>query len=274
MRSYNLWCAVLKLCLIVKGQGLARRIKSGHNVGIDFADAGEKKGENGASRLSKTIQTRSQILLNSKSIILLSGFCNSLSRLGTQAAGGKCIQYFLFSRVRLSSRTRTWQHDLQAAGCGFSTPRQGRQKRTHTTERAVGWSGIQPRGSSFSFAYHLAASTSPLRLRTDGKSSCWNRHKRRKARRGTFVHVFAGESKDSFVRCAHDLGFQHISVDIKEDLCPSETYGFLLSQCVGTYLQAPMLQGQYVRETDRVDVVWMGCVVYALPVVRGDNARS
>ena len=38
---------------------------------------------------------------------------------------------------------------------------------------------------------------------TDGKSSCWNRHKRRKARRGTFVRVFAGESKDSFVRCAH-----------------------------------------------------------------------
>ena len=32
-----------------------------------------------------------------------------------------------------------------------------------------------------------------VNLPTDGKSSCWNRHKRRKARRGAFVHVFAGE---------------------------------------------------------------------------------
>ena len=74
-------------------------------------------------------------------------------------------------------------------------------------------------------------------LPTDGQSSCFNRHKRRKARRGAFVHVFAGESKDSLVKCAHDLGLEHISVDIKEDLCPSETSGFLLSLALSAVLR-------------------------------------
>ena len=66
-------------------------------------------------------------------------------------------------------------------------------------------------------------------LPADGKSSCWNRHKRRRARRGAFVHVFAGETKDSFAKFAHELGLEHISIDTKEDLCylcSSETYGF------------------------------------------------
>ena len=60
-------------------------------------------------------------------------------------------------------------------------------------------------------------------LPTGGKSSCWNRHKRR---RGAFVHVFAGESKDSFTKCAHELGLEHISIDIKEDLCLQIPMGF------------------------------------------------
>ena len=54
-------------------------------------------------------------------------------------------------------------------------------------------------------------------LPTDGKFSCWNRHQRRRARRGAFVHVFAGESKNSFTKCAHELGFEHISINIRED---------------------------------------------------------
>ena len=74
-------------------------------------------------------------------------------------------------------------------------------------------------------------------LPTHTKSACWNRHKRRRARRGALVHVFAGESKDSFAKCAHALGLEHISIDIREDLCSSDIYGFLLSLALGAALR-------------------------------------
>ena len=74
-------------------------------------------------------------------------------------------------------------------------------------------------------------------LPMDGKSSCWNRRKRRRAKRGAFVHVFAGESRESLTKGAQDLNLKHISVDIKEDMCSSETCGFLLTLALSAALQ-------------------------------------
>ena len=74
-------------------------------------------------------------------------------------------------------------------------------------------------------------------LPTDRQSSCWNGHKRRRAKRGAFVHLFAGESCESFARSAQDLNLEHIPVDIKEDLCSSETYGFSLTLALGAALR-------------------------------------
>ena len=39
------------------------------------------------------------------------------------------------------------------------------------------------------------------------------------------------------MRCAHDLGLEHISVDLIEDLCSSETYGFSLSLSLSAVLR-------------------------------------
>ena len=65
-------------------------------------------------------------------------------------------------------------------------------------------------------------------------------HTRRRAKRGAFAHVFAGESRESFTKSPQDLNLEHFSVDVNQDLCSSETYGFLLTLAFRAALRVPI----------------------------------
>ena len=62
------------------------------------------------------------------------------------------------------------------------------------------------------------------------------RPKRRRAKGGAFVHLFAGESREAFTLSAQGLSLEHIPVGVK-DLCSSETYGFLLTLALSAALR-------------------------------------
>ena len=87
------------------------------------------------------------------------------------------------------------------------------------------------------------------------------------------MHLFAGESCESFAHNAQDLNLEHIPVDIKEDLCSSETCGFLLTLALSAALRVriggppcraytlcryipagPNAPGQCVREREWADM--------------------
>ena len=78
--------------------------------------------------------------------------------------------------------------------------------------------------------------------------------------------MFAGESRDSFAKGVYDLDLEHIAINIKEDLCSSDTYGFLLTLILSAALrvlidislQVLMLQGRYGLDVAQVGMAWKG----------------
>ena len=49
--------------------------------------------------------------------------------------------------------------------------------------------------------------------------------------------MFAGKSRESFAHGAQDLSLEHTPIDVKEDGCSSETYGFPLTLALSAALR-------------------------------------